>query len=148
LFGDQPVVIPPETEEWESLEDFPELKGSEVLTQLAQTRVNDRPISVQTEMVINGTTYVLKGVVYSPADGHYASLLHCGNSWFNFDDLAAYEPISRRPVSDDQASILIQTRGTLLFYYPAFMGRVAPLAASSSSSIVTPMQSLTLGGKK
>jgi len=148
LFGDQPVVIPPETEEWENLEDFPELQESEVLAQLAQTRVNDRPISVQTEMVINGTTYVLKGVVYSPVDSHYASLLHCGNSWFNFDDLAAYEPISRRPVSDDQASILIQTRGTLLFYYPAFMGRVAPLSTSSSSSIVTPMQSLTLGGKK
>lgn len=141
LFGsDEGVYIPPEFESFEAFEQpsNPAKRN--------EARVNARPIAVETEMNVNGVLYVLKGVVYSPNDGHYASLLHCGNHWFNFNDLQADQPISRAPVSEEQAALLMNTRGSLFFYYPVPAGRVAPL--SDTTGIQTPLQSLTLGGKK
>lgn len=149
LFGgeEEEFYVPPElqAEVFGTGEPFNPAKRDE-------RQVNPRPVSVQPEMNINGTTYLLKGVVYSPFNGHYNALLHCGNRWFIYNDLDATRPISDAPVSEDEAAILIQTRGTLLFYYPTFQGRIAPLKPgaelSTQTTIQTPMQSLTLGGKK
>lgn len=82
-----------------------------------QTAVDGRFIRVETEFDIGGTIYTLKSVVYSPTNGHYATLLRCGENWYTYDDLNVNTYISENIIDTRRAMYLISTRGVILFYY-------------------------------
>ena len=71
----------------------------------------------------NGETrkYYLKAVVFSPFNGHYAVLLNFDDVWYIYDDLASQNPQTKIGLQQQtlyDAMQIIQTRGTLFFYYP------------------------------
>lgn len=85
-----------------------------------ETRVNPRRLVVERTFVVNGLPYDLRAVVYSVHDGHWAALLNCGSNWFDYNDQDVSNLIMQNIVGTEQAIELIETRGALLFYYPAF----------------------------
>jgi hypothetical protein len=85
-----------------------------------QTLLNPRRIEVEQEFNVDGRGFILRAVVFSPQNGHYATYLKCGTRWFLYDDLNTNSLISRRPVADEIVQQTIETRGVLFFYYPPF----------------------------
>ena len=96
-----------------------------------QSLVNPRHLNVDQEFNVGGRNFVLRAVVFSPYDGHYATYLKCGTGWFLYDDTNTANLISQKPVADDAVRNMIETRGVLLFYYPPF-----PVVNQAQSQII------------
>lgn len=85
-----------------------------------QNLLNPRRLKVEQEFNVDGRGFVLRAVVFSPFDGHYATYLKCGTRWFLYDDMNVQYLISQKPVADAVVQDTIETRGVLFFYYPPF----------------------------
>jgi len=87
-----------------------------------QNRVyTNRRIEVDRIFDVNGIPYYLRAVVFLPTPGHYAALINCGTSWFEYDDVKLNHKrnlISQNYVSDSVADEIISTKAVMFFYYP------------------------------
>lgn len=95
-------------------EEYKELEA-----QINAHAVNDRAIEVDQIFLVNGLEYMLRAVVFSPVDAHFATLLKCGTSWFEYNDLYVNKTISRNKVSNQYAEHMVKTRAVMFFYYPS-----------------------------
>ncbi len=82
------------------------------------------PKHVEIEQVINvdfpnggSQKYSLCSVVYSPDDGHWATMLKCDGIWYDYNDMITGNVISKNKVEKIKAEKILKTRGVLFFYY-------------------------------
>lgn len=83
----------------------------------AERRVLATRFRINNRMFVGGQQYFLRSAVYSPHDGHWATLINCGGQWLNYDDTNIAQFISKNKVAGQKAIELIETRGVLLFFY-------------------------------
>lgn len=85
------------------------------------TRLNDRYISIDVEFDVNDEIYDLSAIVYSPYDGHFATILRCGKDWYNYDDTKIDTYVSENMMDPREVKGIISTRGVMFFYYKGFV---------------------------
>lgn len=105
---------------------------------------NTRRVKVKQTFNVNGNVYDLRAVVYSPSDRHYGALLKCGAGWFAYDDQDVGIPLSQKVISPEAANELIETRGTLLFYYPPFP-KISAADQYAASEVIKRLASVRIG---
>ena len=117
--GSKPA--PPTTQNPEK----PKSDKTKVIVTTDQATINPRYINVDQQFDVDGRIYVLKAVVYSPSPVHYACLLKCGRSWYDYNDIRPkYEYIHMYPVAEADVINRISTRGVLFFYYPLLQNQI------------------------
>ena len=91
------------------------LKGPD--TKLTSRRLKiDQVLNVRLKSGVE-KRFTLGSVVFSPTDGHFASLLKCESDWFIYNDLNVSKPFEENREETSSAIKKIETRGVLLFYY-------------------------------
>lgn len=88
---------------------------------VARQVYTNRRVEVDRMFNVNGIPYYLRAVVFLPNPGHYAALINCGTSWFEYDDVKLNHRrnlISQNFIPDNQADEIISTKAVMFFYYP------------------------------
>ena len=81
------------------------------------SKMSKQRVPVDTLLDVNSRSYQLMSVVYLPHPGHYQTLLKCNGIWRIYNDLRASSTYMKNEISNEEATLIIETKSTLLFYY-------------------------------